>query len=206
VVIAIIAVLAAILFPVFSRARHAARRTTCAANLRQVGLSVRMYADDCDDLGPCASGWHRWGGDGTAGDAPGPGWEEQLDPYARNRALYRCPDAPRLIEFAYFINTRSFWTNYGCTCVVFTDLEDASKFVLMAECSEPRFFPPPLGSSPNSWDTCDKDNMTYPCLAYVGTFHGTGSNVLFADGHTRFCLAFDPQRMTLHPTEMSDWR
>jgi prepilin-type processing-associated H-X9-DG protein len=39
VVIAIIAILAAILFPVFATAREKARQTTCASNLKQLGLA-----------------------------------------------------------------------------------------------------------------------------------------------------------------------
>ena len=35
VVIAIIAILAAILFPVFARAREAARKTSCLSNMKQ---------------------------------------------------------------------------------------------------------------------------------------------------------------------------
>ncbi len=36
--IAIIAILAAILFPVFAKAREAARKATCQSNLKQIGL------------------------------------------------------------------------------------------------------------------------------------------------------------------------
>lgn len=46
VVIAIIAILAAILMPVFASARERARSTQCLNNLRQLGLAFRMYADD----------------------------------------------------------------------------------------------------------------------------------------------------------------
>jgi type II secretory pathway pseudopilin PulG len=49
VVIAIIAVLAALLLPAMSRARHAARKTTCINNTRQINLGLRMYADDHSD-------------------------------------------------------------------------------------------------------------------------------------------------------------
>ncbi len=43
IVVAIIAILAALLFPAFSSARESARRTSCTSNLHQIGLAVQMY-------------------------------------------------------------------------------------------------------------------------------------------------------------------
>jgi len=54
VVIAIIAVLAAMIFPVFAAARGKARAATCQSNLRQIGMALRMYADDYDGSFPYA--------------------------------------------------------------------------------------------------------------------------------------------------------
>lgn len=48
VVVAIIAILAAILFPVFASARQAANKTKCVSNLKQLALANRMYAEDYD--------------------------------------------------------------------------------------------------------------------------------------------------------------
>jgi type II secretory pathway pseudopilin PulG len=52
VVIAIIGVLAAMLLPALARAREKAQATQCTNNLRQWGLTFRMYADDNKDFLP----------------------------------------------------------------------------------------------------------------------------------------------------------
>ena len=51
-VIGMIAVLAAILFPVFARARENARSHSCRANLLNIGLALRAYAHEHDALYP----------------------------------------------------------------------------------------------------------------------------------------------------------
>lgn len=48
VVIAVIAILMAILMPALSRARDQARKVVCANNLKQIGYSLHMYANDYD--------------------------------------------------------------------------------------------------------------------------------------------------------------
>lgn len=49
VVIAIIAILAAILFPVFAQAKLAAKKTGDLNNMKQIGLSTKIYLTDYDD-------------------------------------------------------------------------------------------------------------------------------------------------------------
>src|SRR5437016_2446437 len=52
VVIAIIGILASLLLPALSRAKESAQLTKCLSNLRQIGVGIKMYADDNFDTLP----------------------------------------------------------------------------------------------------------------------------------------------------------
>lgn len=101
VVIAIIAILAALLLPALARAKAQAKRTQCINNQHQIGLALRMYADEANDLLPVCNGWAALGGirpsnaytGGTAFDYGGAEWETNrpLNRYVGNYNCFRCP-------------------------------------------------------------------------------------------------------------------
>ena len=107
VVIAIIAILAAILFPVFAKVREKARQTSCASNMKQLGLAVVQYVQDNDELfmgGVYPAAY-------TAAQMnSSQGWAGEILPYTKSTGLYRCPDdsfaaAQYNVPVSYFINS-----------------------------------------------------------------------------------------------------
>jgi len=100
IVIAIIAILAAILFPVFAQAKLAAKKASDLSNLKQHALSSIMYANDYDDVSVTqyrdAGGWLYWfagsGKDlGFMDPTEGQNWSRETMPYVKNLQIYINP-------------------------------------------------------------------------------------------------------------------
>jgi prepilin-type N-terminal cleavage/methylation domain-containing protein len=90
IVIAIIAVLAGILFPVFAQARGNARKTTAMSNLRQIGTALHMYTADYDEHLP--NRWPFWPGYDPDFLLVIPTFDVLLQPYVRNSAIWFSPE------------------------------------------------------------------------------------------------------------------
>ncbi len=104
VVMAIIAILSAILFPVLAQVREKARATTCASNLKQLGTASQMYMEDYDETVSLVCGSN---GDGTGFVT----WQDLVQPYAKNYAITICPDSPFHDTDAK--NDYEYWLSYG---------------------------------------------------------------------------------------------
>ena len=89
-------IMAAILFPVFGRARENARRAACQSNLKQISLGALQYAQAHKGKLPS----------GTTMAS----WEKSLNPYLKSAALYNCPSAKSGAE-SYLLNPRMAGAN-----------------------------------------------------------------------------------------------
>ena len=85
VVIGIIMLLAALLFPVFASARRSARMTTCTSNLHQIDLALRMYLEDYNGALPLTS----------MIDTRMVAWDDPIKSYTKNADIYHCPEGRR---------------------------------------------------------------------------------------------------------------
>lgn len=109
VVIAIFAVLAALLFPAFARAKDTAKGSVCLSNSRQMGLAATLYMNDNDDFFPLDS----HSGSGSS-------WFETLTQYSRTKLLWRCPSDPSVnfeqpLQGSQSKRLTSYGTNYYAT-------------------------------------------------------------------------------------------
>lgn len=97
VVVAILSLLAALLFPVFDRAREKGRQAACLSNLRQIGMAFAMYGSDWDERFPdrrdlkISLGYRPWGGAIWPPSDPRAGWARlALQPYLRATGVFGC--------------------------------------------------------------------------------------------------------------------
>ncbi|HYE32291.1 MAG TPA: prepilin-type N-terminal cleavage/methylation domain-containing protein [Methylomirabilota bacterium] len=91
-VIAIVSILAALLFPAVSRAKLKAERATCSNNLRQVTLALLLYADDFSGSWPVLPNPNPYP------NGVGAYYKELIQPYVRSansappgKTVFACP-------------------------------------------------------------------------------------------------------------------
>jgi len=107
VVIAIIAIITAILFPVFAHARENARRTTCLSNMKEIDLANLMYAQDYDETLPSLTR------DASAVPVITLDFPTVLQPYIKNTQIFYCPDNTQISFFAPEKSLRCIGAGYN---------------------------------------------------------------------------------------------
>ena len=176
IVIAIIAILAGILFPVFAQARAKARQTTCASNLRQIGMAIAMYRDDWGYYVPAILGHSTW-------MEVDHGKQGLIDPYLRNEGVRQCPSR-RIPTARYCMN--------GWSGVVFGQRETSPQGQPDAMVPRPSTtlivwehqVPFPLCIRGQRGGTADEPDPA-PGINHWDSAHHGGFNALWCDGHVK---------------------
>jgi prepilin-type N-terminal cleavage/methylation domain-containing protein/prepilin-type processing-associated H-X9-DG protein len=189
VVIAIIAILAGMLLPARAQAKEKARRIKCVNNLRQIGLGIRMYADENNDRVPYTPG----GSGAFLWELPTATVDMMTENGARRKILY-CPG------FHPSVKDTDFWWNFSGRRVTsyswllrrdpvsplvpnseksfLTNLTvpNPSEMEIAADCviseGTNRFVGIPTGNVPTGHQT-----------SHLNGKRAAGGNILFTDGH-----------------------
>lgn len=209
VVIAIIAILAAILMPVFAQARAKARQAACLNNLKQIGTALMMYAQDYDEI---LAGNHLGTPHNNAGDSGSAtltpigfmdtdptrvrrNWARDLQPYLKNTQVYLCPNSiPRSSitpASATFLETNdprganvSYLLNGVTSSKPLAAIPAPADIIFLheylAKSRVSQVRPHPDGVTNGRQMYRQFNHWTYDYM------HSEGGNLLFCDGHAKW--------------------
>lgn len=192
VVISIIALLAAILFPIFGRVRENARRTSCMSNLKQMALGIMQYTQDTDErmipsggnngnnLTPCTQ---------TTQPAA---WMQRIFPYVKDLNVYRCPSNKSTDSVAFASSAcspeqpypairRSYALNQRFNypdAMALSFILDPTRKIMVAESAQN-----PGWASFTTYGTINWSPTTWVANGFAG--HLGTANYLFVDGHVK---------------------
>ncbi len=200
VVIAVIAILAAMLLPVLSRARESARRSLCLSNLRQLALEMHMYVNDYGEYFPPGS--VKWA------DTTRFSYDYYLRKagYVNNIKVFLCstsgkylqPDEDKLygnrdyVINGYLCSQTGDSTPMGAPLKL-SQIKNPSATIMMGCGFRKRLTP--LTASIGDFDNCSKGSWTYYWGRDLRSKHalpgldgrtGVGGNtIVFVDGHAK---------------------
>lgn len=175
VVIAITAILAAILFPVFAKAREKARQSTCLSNEKQLASAHSMYMQD-------------WDGYTCPSYIDSVCWVDLLVPYVKNTKIFFCPSRKYPNYNPSSSNVGYGWNSYYLTysppgraagynkpTADESHIAEPSDTILLAD--NPLFV---QNGVTYNWYVADNTNKLPDCR------HMDGCNVAFLDCHVRW--------------------
>lgn len=195
VVISIIAILAAILFPVFTQAKASAQKTSCLSNQHQIVLASIMYANDNSDTGPGATnsstgagltgGWMFYTRFPADDDKAPPAYipsRGAIFPYAKSEGIYTCAtDRHKGSGNSYAINW-CMTTHAGGGLLMgrnLTAVDASSDMIFFAEEADDNGDAVTGGT--------DDGYLLFPGNP-LSERHNQGSNYGFVDSHSKWLL------------------
>jgi prepilin-type processing-associated H-X9-DG protein len=202
VVIAIIAILAAILFPVFERARTKALQASSLSNIRQLNMGIIMYTEDWNGCYP-----HTHADIFVVGDIDYSDFYTCIEPYVKNNDIWVDPGQPGdyVNDPGYAINA---WMTFDTHGIPFntTEITDPSNWVTVGlnnylHVDPDSGLPHPCfhmwewqGWTGGAYNPCTAPNIgtdtTVPSVMNQLRIHAynNGANWAFADGHAKWGL------------------
>jgi prepilin-type N-terminal cleavage/methylation domain-containing protein/prepilin-type processing-associated H-X9-DG protein len=179
VVIAIIAILAAILMPVFARAREKARQASCQSNLKQITLATMMYLQDYDETFPRAA----YPAFRPAGPPCIMTWYHVLVAYKKNSQIVICPsDSPPLAIATVFAPLPLCPVEPQLTTASYHANDTIIRFTTAGVTSLPAIPRPAETALVSDATIC---NPATALSAMVQGRHSDMMNVGYADGHVK---------------------
>jgi prepilin-type processing-associated H-X9-DG protein len=189
VTIGIIVILAAILFPVFARARENARRASCQSNEKQIALGLMQYIQDNDGRFPLK---------GT-GSGDTLRWPNYVYPYVKSLQIFQCPSKNRNkkaddlssdLQSQYGIpyasgntNTELLSSTTGYPEIL---IQDPTRTMMVTETRNGNDNSG-LGYYTPAWTLSATANRPEDRLNFfTADIHLDGYNVAFADGHVKW--------------------
>ena len=179
IVIAIIGITAALLFPIFASSHHydSDRKSSCISNLKQIGLGFLQYAQDYDEKFP------------PIANASAGYWAGSLRPYIKSWQLFQCPTDETAKP-----KTTDYYYNARLASLSEKSLSAPVATLLAGEGTGDSSTSYHLAQLPPIWRT-DQSSPAHR--------HLDAANYLFADGHVKPLRA---EKITLdkpalkHPT------
>jgi prepilin-type N-terminal cleavage/methylation domain-containing protein/prepilin-type processing-associated H-X9-DG protein len=189
VVMAVIAILAGILFPVFAQAREKARQASCASRTKNLGTAVMLYTQDYDEQLPLAAY--------ATSDVDFITWHDLTDPYTRNKTIWHCPSSSVETADAGGKPTTHFGYNVHYLTTLARDFSNANGHRAVALAAVPRpaetvLLADARASIHPSWCGDDGKFLLPPsqadahCWGRPNPLHQGGSNLAFVDGHVKW--------------------
>lgn len=220
VVLGLILIAAAILFPVFSRVKQSAQKSICPNNFKQIGLGIRQYINDFDEHYPLVFVTSVRSATGV----PSYGWADAIQPYIKNTQVYQCPldtnygqDDPGKSDYSDYWYNANFMVFYKgkWTGAPQSLLGSSMQTILVGEGSN--LTNTPTGNA--RYNQCgDGTSLTRfgqrctvasskPVTYPTAQIHTDGANFAFADGHVKWLRGTTPiqSAQVLNNQVLNNW-
>jgi prepilin-type N-terminal cleavage/methylation domain-containing protein/prepilin-type processing-associated H-X9-DG protein len=163
VVVAIIGILASILFPVFARARENARRASCISNLKQIAIGAQLYLQDYDRIYPPEPPPPR---DGSIG------WALEFSKIIKSEAVFQCPSETKDNGEGF----TDYWINGNLVGASESRIESPANVLLLGDGD----------TNAVEYALPSTDYGTWEPGGEYATRHLGGADYVFVDGHAKW--------------------